>query len=140
MIKKLFKNLLHSAETLSSEAEQNAENYTDSAITEKTQYSTTETAVGTWVDGKTLYRRTFTGTLNNAVSTPITSDKSVLIPNVTPVKAEGILSLNRQAINIGSYLNGNFYSGIYWTDSNIVIYNSSNLYGFEYRLIVYYTK
>ena len=45
---------------------------TDSAIAigNDTDYSTTEKIVGTWIDGKPLYQKTFSTTMPDAVSTP----------------------------------------------------------------------
>jgi hypothetical protein len=34
-------------------------------VTERDVYSTTEQVVGEWIDGKTIYRRVFTGTIAN---------------------------------------------------------------------------
>lgn len=41
------------------------------------QYSTSEIAVGTWIDGKTIYRKVFTGTNTTNISTGITPDNII---------------------------------------------------------------
>ena len=142
MIKSLLKNILDKASAYAVSAEQNAENYTDTSITEQTTYSTTEQAVGTWIDGKTVYRRVFNSTLGSGASTIITTDSSVLLPNVVPIKVEGRLysAANNTSIDIGTYLNTSYYCGTWWTNNAITIYNSSNVSGWQCRMIIYYAK
>lgn len=138
MIKKLLKNILDKASAYADSAEQNAENYTDSAITEQTTYSTTEQAIGTWLDGKTLYRRVFTGTLG---SSPCNVPNAPTSAEVTPIKAEGMIKSGTAYHEIGCYLNSNNWSGVWWT-SSLQIYFGPSVQGTgnTYSLIAYYTK
>lgn len=38
-------------------------------LEEMSKYSTTETKIGTWINGKTIYRKVITGTINSGLNT-----------------------------------------------------------------------
>lgn len=138
MIKNLIKNLFSKAEADVTAAEQNANTYTDTSIAEQTTYSTTEQAVGTWIDGKTVYRRVFTGTLG---SSPCSIPNAPTSSEVTPIKVNGLIKSGTAFHQIGSYLNANNWSGVWWT-SSLQIYFGSAVTGSgnTYELIIYYAK
>lgn len=70
-------------ENLFNDTEQNIEdlqtNLTnlETQISELVEYTTDEIAVGKWIDGKTIYRKVFTGTSTLSISTGITPDNII---------------------------------------------------------------
>ena len=104
-------------------------------------YSTTETRVGTWVNGKPLYRRVFSGTVASATSTLVAT-----IPNITVRHTYGSLQFGNNANNfhqIGAYANANFYSLVQFNadSSQLTIWTPATGYaGKSYVLTIEYTK
>ena len=96
-------------------------------------YSTDETAIGTWIDGKTLYRKVFTN-VTNGYSTGLDSSK------VTIISIRGFShtanSVN-DAFNI-PYGSTSFASGIFIYKSTGVIAMDTNASS-EY-VVIEYTK
>lgn len=87
----------------------------------KTVYSTTEKAIGTWIDGKTIYRKVFTGTNTTNISTGITPDNIIKMECLTHQTAGAwrtipwLFSLN------DSTGNGSWTGGFYFNDSDSTI-------------------
>lgn len=99
------------------------------------QYSTSETRIGTWIDGKPLYRKVFI--FNNPTSASILGNSGITPANVTKIDALG----TQATANVGGRLpigyNGfcvqiNSNGAFYYTNPN---YTFSNL-----TIIVEYTK
>ena len=82
---------------------------TDSAVSigNETDYSTTEKIVGTWIDGKPIYQKTFSCTIPNGVNVEQDVEIDVSSLNVEyGIKLEG-LHIANDVINVGfsGYLN-----------------------------------
>lgn len=72
-------------------------------------YSSSEKVIGTWTDGKPLYRRTYAGTGGNAMPLSVANISGITVRN-----AYGRLTYNSPTSGnyhqIGAYANANFYS------------------------------
>ncbi len=105
-------------------------------------YSTNEQIIGRWVDGKPIYRRCFEGTLNSGDNTPIT--KEINTSNAILLNAHGWLGYTSynvyQGMPLGGYLNSNWYSGIFVNSTQTTVYNSANLGGGNYIIVLEYVK
>ena len=112
---------------------------------DKLVYSTSEQAIGTWINGSTLYQRTYTGTFPSSGSdVTIFSVSGMYVKNVTgyclwksgetnffQLPSSYVYNSKRSDCSFYVY-NGNLIAGI--TDGN------SYIYGRSYVLTVYYTK
>lgn len=89
------------------------------APTSKSDYSTTEKVVGTWIDGKPLYEQTFTHTC--------ASNREVITLNSTYIikKADGgvFSSSEKDFIPFGYLVNSNDFVRFYTADYYFVIEN-----------------
>lgn len=107
------------------------------------QYSTSEIAVGTWVDGKTIYRKVFTGTNATNISTGITPDNIIKMECLTHQTAGAwrtipwLYSLN-DAIGSGAWAGGFYFND---SDSTIRFQLGSNLAASNKIIVIMeYTK
>lgn len=107
------------------------------------QYSTSEIAVGTWVDGKTIYRKVFTGTNATNISTGITPDNIIKMECLTHQTAGAwrtipwLYSLN-DAIGSGAWTGGFYFND---SDSTIRFQLGSNLVALNKVIVIMeYTK
>jgi hypothetical protein len=103
-------------------------------------YSTTEQVIGTWTDGKPLYRRTFSGTGGSTMPLSVAN-----IPNITVRTAYGRLTYNSPTSGnyhqIGAYANANFYSLAQHNSSTGELSIWGKGYdGQRYELTIEYTK
>lgn len=73
---------------------------------EENAYSTVEQRIGTWVDGKPLYQRTFTGTISGVVDKTVSSITAGTIPAI------------ERAVNCWGYCYGNFISSGWVSNGN----------------------
>lgn len=107
---------------------------------QKDTYSTNEIKVGTWVDGKPVYRKVIDGVTSG------TSDTGYIISSInnmeTLVSYTGsILDNNSVKHKIGTYLNDRYNSVLYVdTSGNIYISHGSSMVNKSYSLIIEYTK
>lgn len=90
-------------------------------MTKSDVYSTTETAIGTWINGKTIYRKVIQFTTGSSDSSMIYNDNNL----DTLIKATGFISYGSGYHKIGGYANSSYYS--------LIQYNSS-----EKKLYIYY--
>lgn len=112
------------------------------AVEEKLTYSTEEKQIGYWIDGKPLYRKVYegitasSGGVTNADSNFANKD---IVHRYGEIKCD---TNNANSIQIGCYVNNNYYSGAYLYGSTLYIYHpsNSNFYNKPYYLIVEYTK
>ena len=100
-------------------------------------YSTTEHIIGTWVDGSTLYQRTFTGTANYGTSTSISFAYAHKIK-----KMNGLFTdYSTYSVNIPIYTGSDNWTNMYTYNGAIVIDNHMNSHvNAPYIIIVQYTK
>ena len=102
-------------------------------------YSTTEQVVGTWIDGKPLYEKTFTGSLTASAlyddictKTDYDMDKIVSFDGYWGNESVGYFA------QLGCYIESGFFGGIYITGSTVKLYHPRNLDC--YVVILRYTK
>lgn len=102
------------------------------------QYTTAEKIVGTWIDGKTIYEQTFTGTTPADASTPL----DISIPNLLTVcRLEGFTTPTSGVRMCLQYEDAsNFFKG-YGTTNKIQIWCSGNaVLSKPYAVTAWYTK
>ena len=130
-----FKNLPDTSTPLSAENLKN--NFNE--LNNRGIYSTEEKIVGTWIDGKPMYRKVLSGTITsgtNVVDSTINSSVHRL------VKVEGVTTYSDYT---------NQYSAPWYESSTNYINFSLNVSGFRihagtdfanriYNLVIYYTK
>lgn len=101
----------------------------------KKVYSTDEVKTDdVWVDGRPIYRKTFTGTTENDGTTQITTDFNA--NNITLINAYGQVYY----MQIGGYVNANWYNGTYLNVGGLHIYHSGELNNHQYNLTIEYVK
>ena len=104
-----------------------------------TNYKSEETIVGTWIDGRTIYRRVYTGSLSSSTDTIIDSNSGM--SDIISVVGRLQSTSNNAIASLGDYLNANVYSGVYLTSAKaLMIYNSSQLASSRYIAVVEYLK
>ena len=107
---------------------------------QKDTYSTNEIKVGTWVDGKPVYRKVIEGVTSD------TPDTGYVISSIkdmeTLVSYTGsILDNNSVKHKIGTYLGGEYNSVLYVdTSGNVYMRHGSAMVNKSYSLIIEYTK
>ena len=107
---------------------------------QKDTYSTNEIKVGTWVDGKPVYRKVIEGVTSN------TQDTGYVISSINDIETlvlytGSILDNNSVKHKIGTYLGGQYHSDIYIdTIGNVYISHGSAMVNKSYSLIIEYTK
>lgn len=103
-----------------------------SGCTESVDYSTDEKAIGTWVDGKTLYQKTFIGNFVNGTT--------LLSGIETMASIQGIL-YNDEGDNYSfPYKYSSSTAQLKRSGNSFVMTISSNLAGWPYIITVQYTK
>lgn len=110
-------------------------------------YSTSEQVVGTWIDGKPIYRMVIIGdnyqVTNNAISlmnsSQVTSLNIEMVVNVSV--AVGTKNSGGDAWR-GNYLNSNYYSGYQINNAGgfFVFVNDNNQSSVKAKAIIEYTK
>lgn len=102
-------------------------------------YSTNEVKIGTWIDGKPLYRKIY----NTVTSVGAASEYIATMPqNVeTITKFEGVIIDDDDVINANYYWDANNYSCLYCVPATRNIYNKSMKYHRKtLYIIIEYTK
>ena len=116
-----------------------SEEYSNNTFASKNieNYSTTETRIGTWIDGKPLYRKVLTGTK------VIGSVLVFTVSNIeTIVDVSGIIKVQDNYINpLPFYENADVFGRIQCVGDNISVITSSNAYANGPTMIIAkYTK
>lgn len=106
-------------------------------------YSTEETRIGTWIDGKPLYKITFYEDLSSASSTGL--NKSIplydlKINGVTKIYGTILPRGGTDAYPINLYINTSFYVYSYVVSRSLKIYTAANSYFSSYAVTIEYTK
>ena len=102
------------------------------AMDEDLNFKTDETAVGTWIDGKTLYRKVFTGTIT---SENVQQIIGTISGSINVVRFDGVVGRS----NGERYSDGRFISFRYEPNGNISV-NQAITSNAPAVVIVYYTK
>ena len=101
-------------------------------------YSTTEQKIGTWIDGKPIYRRSFAGNTGTSAQVVITSAYNN--NTIRVVNAYGSIRTSSGGTNIGSYVNGNYYSVLFIHSNELQLYFGSSLKSGTYMITIEFTK
>lgn len=103
-------------------------------------YSTSEVNTGkTWIDGKPIYKKVFTGTIGSSGSSVTVGN----IPNINVITFSGIVNTtNSRQHPISTYWSDTIKNvpEYFKSNGNIVLNYSAQYYGQDYELIVEYTK
>ena len=102
-------------------------------------YSTDEQVIGTWIDGKTLYQKTYSGTLGGTVGSDVSNYKMTDLSDIdTIVSISGTL----QGITpINSYYASDNYNMVFVNGAKNGLYcNGKNIGGNTYKVTIQYTK
>lgn len=111
-------------------------------------YSTSEQAVGKWIDGKTIYRKVLTGTKaasSNEISLSTPSNIDTMIDYIVRARHNSNSEWQQIPNIVISYSNGNTYRGLTYLNNN-ASWNNNHLYivGVTdlvyFHAIIYYTK
>ena len=114
------------------------------AINDSTSYSNTEEVVGTWIDGKPIYRKVITHTISDTTATNVTIATN--ISNMeTLVNARGvgnfIFESNKIAMPLTFYNSGGWNSyHVIQNGTNITYQKAENWPVTELHFILEYTK
>ena len=112
----------------------------DNAIDEhngKFVYSTDEQVIGTWIDGKTLYRRVLQG------KSPSTANTGINIINVPEVnKMIRIDGLVGNSMRLDFYTKAEDFVHTWWRDNqkSIAMNVSSAYINYDVQIVIEYTK
>lgn len=100
-------------------------------------YSTEETRIGTWIDGKPLYRRVITGLVESNLQfiSMNTSEIEVKFINGTLAKSYSVIP-----INFPNELTYRTYSYVDYLNSRVVISCPDAYVGTTYNIVLEYTK
>ena len=104
-------------------------------------YSTSEQIVGKDENGKNVYKRTFSGTTSDTSnSTTITTDYSGKTIVVKSAYGSIYNSLFGGGVNVGGYVNENFYCGLYLHETELQVYYGNACKNFNYNITIEFTK
>lgn len=123
---------------------------TQNAVADKNTYLTTEQRVGTWIDGKPLYRKVFTDTMPQVASDGTYATKQIIISSLNvefarfenavfigspygEISINSIPTLNPNAMTQGAFVD--IYGGALEIKSNRTIWNT-----FTFYVVLEYTK
>lgn len=108
----------------------------NSNLTDLKTFSTIEQACGTWIDGSTIYKRSFEMTKSSDTSITLAT-----IDGIALIGAEGSLTSNKYTYLVNHYESSGHYVNVqYRSDTNAVYLNSpDNNYGNGVlRVTIYY--
>lgn len=103
----------------------------------KHTYSTTEQEVGEWIDGSTVYEKSYSGTITATQLTleTFTDEISLISGNGAITKTTG------SQMTLGILPNANTWScGIHFTSNSLKLFTTSEVSNGTYRITVRYTK
>lgn len=106
-------------------------------------YSTEETRIGTWIDGKPLYRKVFTATTPSSAGSYQTIIRdSTLFPNIKSViHIYGYVEYNaRNLPPINLYVTADNYVGTWFLNGNIQMICTSGWINKPCYVVIEYTK
>lgn len=104
-------------------------------VIDKLNYSTDEKIIGTWIDGKPLYRKVYSGVIKNTDKEVLQSD----ITNMNIIDAKGkVVNQNGTQLVLG-HLNEGYGAIIYLYSGALTLQHTSDITG-NYHVILEYTK
>lgn len=108
------------------------------------RYSKEEKMIGTWVNGKPLYRRVFEGIFNNELGGK-GFEVNLTSSNIEEIFMHGTIeyidNYGSGKHNLGGYLTSDFYSGIQINSAKrLSVWASKKYHNGAIKIIVFYTK
>jgi len=99
-------------------------------------FSTEERVIGTWIDGKPIYRKVISGVTSSVETTKLTNTSNIehIISFKGVILNSGILYYVPRGYSASAYVMCNL------TNNNILMTSSSDFYNKSYTMIVEYTK
>lgn len=107
-----------------------------SKLDKMSNYSTDEQVIGTWIDGKPIYRKCYTGTASSTGGTLLDNDLNINTIIIVGYGGSIYQTNDEYAMSIGGYLNENWKSCVYLT-SDLEIRHATNLKGHYYVWVEY---
>lgn len=108
-------------------------------IANKHKYSTTEQKIGTWIDGKPIYRKAFEGEIGAGNATQVGT-----VYNVKSfISIYGSIAYDNGFHQLGAYANENFFSLVQWNNTggvSVWCKTNSGYVGKKVVVVVEYTK
>lgn len=115
------------------------EGYTQVADPSVDTYSTTEqTTNKVWIDGRPVYRRTFTGSTGNGSYTVMTTD--YYNSAITIINSYGSLGTTSGRVPLNSYVNSNWATGLFIHNEELQIYHGSSCRNGSYVVTIEFVK
>lgn len=110
-------------------------------VTERDAYSTEEQVIGTWIDGKPLYRKVFSGTASSSTMSLAIGTNDI----ATVVKADALRTITSTTTDtVGSYYASSTDYFRYWVRKaqsdvyQVEFRSAANAY--SYTMVIEYTK
>ena len=109
-------------------------------VTERDTYTTTEQVVGTWINGKPVYRVVLSGNISSTTGTYVPT-KTYNASTVDVISCTGkLVNDQNQYMQLGCYLNSSNYSGWFMSASAMTIFFPSAYNNGSYTIVIEYTK
>lgn len=142
-IKKVSQTTATQAQVVNNENNSQLNAYSCDYVNNKVKdvYSTDEIKTNKiWIDGKPIYRKVYEGMSVNDISFII--DTSLKSGTTVLTDCGGYFSQSSRGekMNVGGYLNQNWYNGIYLDPEGLRAYISTALRNSPYKVWVEYTK
>lgn len=137
-IQKKFQGTIPENKIMDAYSSSNTDTYSCNYVNKLNNYSTSEQIIGTWIDGKPLYRRSFVGNTGTSAQTVITSAYNN--DTIRVVNAYGSVRVAGGGVNIGSYVNGNYFAGLFTHASELQLYFGQSLKNGTYMITIEFTK
>lgn len=107
-------------------------------VNNKFNYSTSEQIIGIDEDGKPIYKRSFSGITRDYDFTIFTSDYNT--NSIIVRKAYGSIQTTNGGVAIGSYVNSNYFAGLFIHAEELQIYHGASLKNGNYNITIEFTK
>lgn len=107
-------------------------------VNNKFNYSTSEQVIGTDENGKPIYKRSFSGITADFDFTILTSDYNT--NSITVRKAYGSIQTINAGVTIGSYVNSNYFAGLFIHAEELQLYYGPLLKNANYNITIEFTK
>ena len=105
----------------------------------KHNYSTEEQVIGTWIDGRAIYKRSFSGNIGPEPYTTFTTQYSN--QNIDVINCYGsVVKRGSGGVAIGGYVNSNYYAGLFIHGGELQIYHGTSLKGGTYTITIEFVK
>lgn len=137
-IKKTFQTTVPTGKVIDSYATSTTDTYSCDYINGLETYSTDETRVGTWIDGKPIYRKVIIGTTTIASGSYTVAHDISNLGDIVDFKYYSWQNSTTMFIGSTSPLDGNSKLSVYINGNNITVRNSWE--SIKRVIIIEYTK